>query len=154
VGEESIDDQIYRITFDGSVTDEPGFVAFGGQADQVSAALKDRYSEGMSLAEAFAAALDALTATSNGEHTELSANQLEVAILDRTRDHRTFRRLRAARLEELIGESRAHRSSAGEESGTSGDAGSAPPATPRPDQSGPATGPDPSGTDRGSGSPL
>src|SRR6202008_1343633 len=25
-------DQIYRITFDGSVNDEPGFVAFGGQA--------------------------------------------------------------------------------------------------------------------------
>ena len=37
VGEQPEDDQIYRITFDGSVTDEPGFVAFGGQADQVSA---------------------------------------------------------------------------------------------------------------------
>src|ERR1700739_701430 len=34
-------DQIYRITFDGSVSDEPGFVAFGGQADQVAAALKE-----------------------------------------------------------------------------------------------------------------
>ncbi|HEY6316122.1 MAG TPA: proteasome subunit alpha, partial [Streptosporangiaceae bacterium] len=40
VGEQPEGDQIYRITFDGSVTDEPGFVAFGGQADQVSAALK------------------------------------------------------------------------------------------------------------------
>ena len=158
VGEEPIDDQIYRITFDGSVTDEPGFVAFGGQADQVSAALKDRYSEGMSLAEAFAAALDALTATANGERTELSAIQLEVAILDRTREHRTFRRLRAARLEELISESRTHRSS-GEESGQAGADEPASPEAPRPDQSGPdpsgpATGPDPSGTDRGSGSPL
>jgi len=34
VGAQPSDDQIYRITFDGSVTDEPGFVAFGGQADQ------------------------------------------------------------------------------------------------------------------------
>ncbi len=106
VGTSPETDQIYRITFDGSVTDEPGFVAFGGQADQVSAALKERYSAGMSLTEAFGAALAALTATGNGERTELAATQLEVAVLDRTRDHRTFRRIRAARLEELIAESR------------------------------------------------
>ena len=62
VGVSPSDDQIYRITFDGSVTDEPGFVAFGGQADQVSAALKERYSDDMSLSEAFAAALAALSA--------------------------------------------------------------------------------------------
>src|SRR6476659_5790220 len=96
------DDQIYRITFDGSVTDEPGFVAFGGQADQVSAALKERYSDDMSLSEAFAAALAALSAPGNGERPEFAAAQLEVAILDRARDHRTFRRIRAARLEELL----------------------------------------------------
>ena len=70
VGATPADDQIYRITFDGSVTDEPGFVAFGGQADQVSAALKERYAEGMSLAGAFAAALAALAASGNGERTE------------------------------------------------------------------------------------
>ena len=52
VGTQPEVDQIYRITFDGSVTDEPGFVAFGGQADQVSAVLKERYSPGMSLTEA------------------------------------------------------------------------------------------------------
>ena len=109
VGVSPADDQIYRITFDGSVTDEPGFVAFGGQADQVSAALKERYSDDMSLSEAFAAALAALSAPGNGERTErteFAAAQLEVAILDRARDHRTFRRIRAARLEELLAEAR------------------------------------------------
>ncbi len=106
VGARPADDQIYRITFDGSVTDEPGFVAFGGQADQVSAALKEHYSDDMSLSEAFAAALAALSAQSNGERPEFAAAQLEVAILDRTRDHRTFRRIRAARLEELLAEAR------------------------------------------------
>ena len=106
VGARPGDDQIYRITFDGSVTDEPGFVAFGGQADQVSAALKDRYSEGMTLSEAFAAALAALSAPGNGERTEFAPSQLEVAVLDRARDHRTFRRIRAARLEELLHETR------------------------------------------------
>ena len=106
VGARPSDDQIYRITFDGSVTDEPGFVAFGGQADQVSAALKERYSDDMSLSEAFAAALAALSAPGNGERTEFAAAQLEVAILDRARDHRTFRRIRGARLEELLAEAR------------------------------------------------
>ena len=103
VGATPADDQIYRITFDGSVTDEPGFVAFGGQADQVSAALKERYADDMSLSEAFAAALAALSAPGNGEYT---AAQLEVAILERDRDHRTFRRIRGARLEQLLSEAR------------------------------------------------
>jgi proteasome alpha subunit len=145
-------DQIYRITFDGSVNDEPGFVAFGGQADQVSAALKERYSPGMSLTEAFGAALAALTTTGNGERTELSATQLEVAILDRAREHRTFRRLRAARLEELIAESRsADAKSAPEPEAPAG--GSAPSAGGSAPSSGsePATGPERGNTDRGGG---
>src|ERR1700737_1329338 len=76
VGETPGDDQIYRITFDGSVTDEPGFVAFGGQAEQGSSVLKDRYSKDMSLSEAFAAALAALSAPGNGERTEFTASHL------------------------------------------------------------------------------
>jgi proteasome alpha subunit len=149
-------DQIYRITFDGSVNDEPGFVAFGGQADQVSAALKERYSPGMSLTEAFGAALAALTTTGNGERTELTATQLEVAILDRTREHRTFRRIRAARLEELIAESR----SAGAQSAPAADApsgespasggGSPSPGGPSAGSE-PPTGPERGNTDRGGG---
>ena len=62
VGARPDDDQIYRISWDGSVSDEPGFVAFGGQADQVSAALKEAFSDNMSLTEARGAALAALTA--------------------------------------------------------------------------------------------
>ena len=145
-------DQIYRITFDGSVNDEPGFVAFGGQADQVSAALKERYSPGMSLTEAFGAALAALTTTGNGERTELAANQLEVAILDRTREHRAFRRIRAARLEELIADSRSAdaKSAQAPEAAPSESApaagGSAPSAG-----SEPPTGPERGSTDRGGG---
>jgi proteasome alpha subunit len=156
VGTRPETDQIYRITFDGSVTDEPGFVAFGGQADQVSAALKERYSAGMSLTEAFGAALAALTATGNGERTELAATQLEVAVLDRTRDHRTFRRIRAARLEELIAESRSADAKSTPEDEATDPAppagGSAPPADSGPaTDSGPAIGPDAGSTDRGSG---
>jgi proteasome alpha subunit len=99
------------------VSDEPGFVAFGGQADQVAAALKEGFSDGMSLTEALGAALAALAAPAaatsgaaaagNGAQPELTAANLEVAILDRARAHRTFRRLQGPRLEELIAESRA-----------------------------------------------
>jgi len=114
VGDTPAEDQIYRITFDGSVSDEPGFVAFGGQADQVAAQLKERFSDGMSLSEALKAALEALTAppaagsssAASGNGEAVVATQLEVAILDRTRSHRTFRRLRGARLDELIAEVR------------------------------------------------
>jgi proteasome alpha subunit len=176
VGVSPADDQIYRITFDGSVTDEPGFVAFGGQADQVSAALKERYSDDMSLSEAFAAALAALSAPGNGERTErteFAAAQLEVAILDRARDHRTFRRIRAARLEELLAEARpapaaepsADESSADEssaESSGSAPSGTGPGSSTPPSSSGPSspsspsdpeppTGPAPGGSDRGTG---
>jgi proteasome alpha subunit len=143
VGARPDGDQIYRITWDGAVSDEPGFVAFGGQADQVTAVLKERFSDNMSLTEALAAALAALTAppssttsaaastsaslsgrsasasaaaaasaaasaaAANSTPTELTAAQLEVAILDRGRAHRTFRRLSGPRLEELIAEARA-----------------------------------------------
>jgi proteasome alpha subunit len=144
-------DQIYRIMYDGSVNDEPGYVAFGGQADQVSATLKERYSPGMSLTEAFSAALAALSATGRGngevggERTEIAASQLEVAILDRAREHRTFRRIRGARLEELVSESRAADAKTETEPET--------PAEPEP-PTGPATGPDAGSTDRGGGTPL
>jgi proteasome alpha subunit len=162
-------DQIYRIRWDGSVSDEPGFVAFGGQADTVSAALKERFSDDMSLAEALGAALDALTAPApsapaasgpsgsaatagkaaaaastagNGTPTELPAAQLEVAILDRARAHRTFRRLQGPRLEELIAESRSASAAAAPSSPAATDAPKAPstPSTP-PASDDPPTGP-------------
>jgi proteasome alpha subunit len=155
VGEQPSGDQIYRITFDGSVTDEPGFVAFGGQADQVSAQLKERYSDGMSLAEAFGAALSALSVPGNGDSNEVVASQLEVAILDRARDHRTFRRIRTVRLDELLSESRALTAPDPEDpkAGTEAPAGSSGPsaASNAPADSGAPTGPDPSSSDRGSG---
>ena len=159
VGARPDDDQIYRISWDGSVSDEPGFVAFGGQADQVSAALKEAFSDNMSLTEALGAALAALTAppaatpaasgaaasaastAGNGTPTELTASQLEIAILDRARAHRTFRRLQGPRLEELIA---ASRSASAPETASAPDVASAPEATPASDDppTGPAAGSD------------
>src|SRR5215831_8013264 len=47
VGEAADEDQMYRLTFDGSVADEHGYVAMGGQADQIAAALGEQYHEGL-----------------------------------------------------------------------------------------------------------
>jgi len=102
LGETADGDQLYRITFDGSVADEHGYVAMGGQADQVATVLKERYTEGMPLSAALAAALAALAGQSNGDASEVNASQLEVAVLMRGREHRAFRRLTGRRLEELL----------------------------------------------------
>jgi proteasome alpha subunit len=104
VGDTIDGDQIYRITFDGSVADEHGFVAMGGQADQVAGVLKERYRPGLAISEALAAAIAALSSQGggNGERNDINASQLEVAALVRGRPHRTFRRITGARLEELL----------------------------------------------------
>ena len=160
VGAKPDSDQIYRISWDGSVSDEPGFVAFGGQADQVAAALKERFSDGLSLTEALGAALAALAAPAasagtaaagNGAQPELTAANLEVAILDRARAHRTFRRLHGPRLEELIAASRTPAAS----TETGADEAAADPAEPAdkppaPPADEPPTGP----SSPGDGSPL
>jgi proteasome alpha subunit len=108
VGKTQDDDEIFRITFDGSVADERGFVVMGGQADQVAGVLKDQYRDGMSLEETFAVAIAALAGPVKGEgeagggRPEITSAQLEVALLDRGRAHRMFRRLTGARLETLL----------------------------------------------------
>ena len=43
VGATADDDELYRITYDGSITDEPQFVVMGGTTDPISAKLKDTY---------------------------------------------------------------------------------------------------------------
>jgi proteasome alpha subunit len=161
VGAQPDSDQIYRISWDGSVSDEPGFVAFGGQADQVSAALKEQFSDGLSLTEALGAALTALTAPpaassasgaassapANGAQPELTAANLEVAILDRARAHRTFRRLQGPRLEELIAEARAAAAPAEAESAEPEPAETGPAASPASSSDDPPTGPPSAGSD-------
>jgi proteasome alpha subunit len=105
VAEAAAEDQIYRITFDGSVNDEHGYVAVGGQAETIAAVLKEHYTDSLTLTGALEAAIAGLAAQANGDRVEITGGQLEVAILDRTRDHRTFRRLTGARLEALLAES-------------------------------------------------
>src|SRR5919109_3181406 len=46
VGDTPGENELYHVLFDGSVTDEHGFVGIGGRAEEVTESLKDRYAEG------------------------------------------------------------------------------------------------------------
>jgi proteasome alpha subunit len=102
VGDSTATDQLYRLTFDGSVADEHGFVAMGGSAEAITAGLSERYREAMSLEDALTLAVD-LLAGEGETRRELGANQLEVAVLDRTRPRRAFVRVTGARLAAMVG---------------------------------------------------
>ncbi len=100
---EQAGDQIYRITYDGSVADVPGYVAMGGQAEQMQTGLAERYRPGLSLSEALGLAVELLARdAAGGTPRELGAAQLEVAVLDRLRPRRAFRRLAGSLLERLL----------------------------------------------------
>jgi proteasome alpha subunit len=114
VGATSADDQLYRITYDGSISDEPGFVVMGGQTEPISTQLRESYQDGMELADAVAVAVRGLqSATPGGPPAGgnvnpaarlLGVNALEVAVLDRTRPRRAFRRITGAVLSVLLPE--------------------------------------------------
>ena len=90
VGDEAGQNELYHVLFDGSVNDEHGFVAMGGRSDDLDAQLKESFGEAMSLDEALRAAGRALSSV---EEREVEAENLEAAVLDRTRARRKFRRL-------------------------------------------------------------
>lgn len=83
-------DEIYRVGYDGSVLDEPGYAVAGGAHDQVTAALRDRLRRDLPMADVLALAATAL------RRDDLPPAPLEVAVLDRGRPRRTFRRLDGA----------------------------------------------------------
>jgi proteasome alpha subunit len=99
VGRDQDGDQLYRLTFDGSVADERGFVAMGGNAEQVGEALAASWRADLALDEALQAAVAALNV---GEGADVGADGLEVAVLDRDRTGRQFRRVSADRVREIL----------------------------------------------------
>jgi proteasome alpha subunit len=99
VGETPEENQMYRILFDGSISDHHGSVVIGGQADKISQFLRDRFRDDLGLAEAIKLGKEALEAGQGGPIRE---NTLEVAILDRARAGRKFRRFSALDLRELL----------------------------------------------------
>jgi len=104
VGAAPDQDELYRLTYDGSVQVEPGVVTMGGQAEAISGGLRERHRPDVGLEEALRLAVQALGSVGGegGAPRTLTADQLEVAVLDRARRGRAFRRITGAALTALL----------------------------------------------------
>ena len=96
--------QLYRITYDGSIVDEPQFVVMGGSTEPIVTALRSSYRAGLPLDEAVTVAVTALQqpATADAAPRVLGRGELEVAVLEKQRPRRAFRRISGAALEALL----------------------------------------------------
>jgi proteasome alpha subunit len=114
VGANPGEDQLFRLTYDGSISDEPQYVVMGGLPDVINSALKDTYEDGMDLATALRVAVRALSnavpagassansSNSGADRPMLDVDRLEVAVLERSRPGRAFRRISGAALATLL----------------------------------------------------
>ncbi|HXD27230.1 MAG TPA: proteasome subunit alpha [Arthrobacter sp.] len=102
VGDDPAADQLYRVNFDGSISDESGVVVMGGDAQALATALDaawgSRHLAGTPFDEVIRTAAAALPqAAGSPEAGTLDADLFEVAVLDRApadprATRRTFRR--------------------------------------------------------------
>jgi proteasome alpha subunit len=93
---------IYRIQFDGSISDHEGFCVIGGAAEDMIAFLQGQYREGLPLGEAMQLGRNALQRAADGEPLVAPRN-LEVCLLERARAGRKFNRLSADQVKGLLG---------------------------------------------------
>jgi len=101
VGEQGRPNEMYRISFDGSIFDERGFTAIGGRSEALQVFLKERYkNEPPPLKDALALCVSALESVTN---QKLPLEGLEIAALDRSRPGRRFRRIPVAESRQLLG---------------------------------------------------
>jgi proteasome alpha subunit len=90
VGEAGQPNEMYHILYDGSVADETDWVAMGGQSEELSTYLEKNFKPALALNEAVRLGVASLREV---ENRDLPNGNLEVAVLDRTRERRKFSRL-------------------------------------------------------------
>ena len=88
VGIDGAGDQMFHITFDGTVNDQRDVAVLGGDTEPVATRLREGFQEGLDLAAAVR-----LGATALAGERELPPTELEVAHLSRGNGRRCFRRL-------------------------------------------------------------
>ena len=93
------DDRLFHILYDGTLIDQSGFTVLGGDAD----AVRDRVSAEFEGTPDLATGLRLAAAALGGPERALSASDLEVAVLDRQVEHRSFRRLAEGEVDEILG---------------------------------------------------
>jgi proteasome alpha subunit len=104
VGATAEEDQLYRLSYDGTIVDEPDFLAMGGQAEAITTRMRGSFTAGLDLRGALDVAVAALGSVGgpDGGARSLPAGQLEVAVLDRGRGKRKFKRIAGAALTALL----------------------------------------------------
>ena len=100
IGDEAGTEQLFHILYDGTVNDESRWSVLGGEAEAISERLGDLHDADLDAAAALRAAAGALA----GPERTLVADDLEVALLDRTLGRRCFRRLGIAEVDALLEE--------------------------------------------------
>ncbi|HXY91657.1 MAG TPA: proteasome subunit alpha [Acidimicrobiia bacterium] len=103
VGATPAEDRLYRITYDGVVMDEQGCTVLGGRAEAIAEALGTRYQPDMHAEDAIRLCVELLA----GPDATLGPDQLEVAMLDRARPRRAFRRIEGEQLAAILAASSA-----------------------------------------------
>ena len=103
VGESTETNELFHILYDGSVTDRQGWVAMGGQAEALGAHLKDKAPEYPNVPDLATSLKLGDEALKTIEQRDMPPENLEVAVLDRTRSRRKFRRLTNEELKQHLG---------------------------------------------------
>jgi proteasome alpha subunit len=91
--------EIYHILYDGTIEDEKNYAAMGGQSEEIRRYLKENFQEGLDFAAALQLGVRALMVTQNKTLTE---RDLEVAVLDRGKERRKFRRIPPEAVHQLL----------------------------------------------------
>ncbi len=100
VGEKPEENELYRITFDGSIIDERNFTAIGGRSEAILTVLRKTISETPpSLTTALQLCQHAFE---EGADHKTGLEGLEVALLDRSRAGRKFRRIETSEASALL----------------------------------------------------
>jgi len=93
------ENEIYRISFDGSIIDERGVTAIGGKAEALRVFLKKGYQKGKTLSQALSLALMGFEEVYK---KKIDGENFEGAILDCMRSGRKFKRFNKNELMELL----------------------------------------------------
>jgi proteasome alpha subunit len=93
---------IYRVKFDGFISDHEGYCVIGGSADSLEAHLRSQYQPKLPLGDVVRLGKATLERANNGG-ARVEVRNLEVALLDRRRSGRKFRRLSAEELAGILG---------------------------------------------------
>ena len=92
------EDQLYHVLYDGTVFDEDRYTVIGGEAEAIKERMDSAYSREWALSDALRAAVGAL----GGPNRTLTPEDLEVAVLERPRERRAFRRIEDGELAQLL----------------------------------------------------